>query len=147
MGENLDETAARELREETGAEGLPLEQFAVYGEVERDPRDRVITAAYLSAVEESALAVRAGDDAREACWFEISCTSESREQGEEVVTLHTLRLFREEDVLEAKVEERRRTGLVREQHFSVKQSDGIACDHAAIIVQGWKIVESRMICV
>ncbi len=46
MQENLEDTAGRELEEETGVKGLILEQFAVYGDYDRDPRTRVITTAY-----------------------------------------------------------------------------------------------------
>jgi 8-oxo-dGTP diphosphatase len=53
MRENLEDTARRELEEETGVKGFPMEQFAVYGDYDRDPRTRVITTAYLSLVEEN----------------------------------------------------------------------------------------------
>ena len=38
LHENLEDTARRELTEETGVADLPMEQFAVYGNVTRDPR-------------------------------------------------------------------------------------------------------------
>ena len=60
MRENLEDTARRELEEETGVKDLPLEQFAVYGDYDRDPRTRVITTAYLSLVNEQDITVRAG---------------------------------------------------------------------------------------
>lgn len=49
-GETLDEAAVRELREETGLEGGPLqlEQIQVYSAPDRDPRGRVITCSYLA---------------------------------------------------------------------------------------------------
>ena len=48
LRENLEDTARRELQEETGVSGLPVEQFACYGDYQRDPRARIITSAYLS---------------------------------------------------------------------------------------------------
>ncbi len=50
MRENLEDTAKRELEEETGITGLPLEQLATYGDFDRDPRSRVITTAYVTLV-------------------------------------------------------------------------------------------------
>ncbi|HUZ84424.1 MAG TPA: NUDIX hydrolase, partial [Gaiellales bacterium] len=47
-GETLEQTAERELREETGVEGVYLEQLATFSDVERDPRGRVISCAYLA---------------------------------------------------------------------------------------------------
>ena len=61
LRENLEDTARRELQEETGVSGLPVEQFACYGDYQRDPRARIITSAYLSIVKESDVSVEAGE--------------------------------------------------------------------------------------
>ena len=45
LRENLEDTARRELEEETGVNGIAVEQFACYGDYDRDPRARVITTA------------------------------------------------------------------------------------------------------
>ena len=58
MRENLDETARRELEEETGVKGLVMEQIATYGDYDRDPRTRVITTAYMAVVPENAVKYR-----------------------------------------------------------------------------------------
>ena len=148
MEENLEVSAGRELMEETGVEGLPLEPFAVYGNVNRDPRNRVITTAFLSIVEASRVEVKAGDDAADALWFSIRCRKEEeREEGKEKRTRYCLELEAPKRNLSmtAQVEKRERTGLVREGGFSVLEDGKIACDHAAIIVQGWELLKSRMI--
>jgi ADP-ribose pyrophosphatase YjhB (NUDIX family) len=70
--ETLDEAALRELKEETGVDGrrLHLEQLRTYSDPERDPRGRVITAAYLALGPNLPTPV-AGTDAREAYWVPI----------------------------------------------------------------------------
>ncbi len=72
---NMDETtlqcAARELMEETGVEGIDLEQLGAYSGVDRDPRGRVITVAYFALAEMSEIEPVAGDDAANAKWFRI----------------------------------------------------------------------------
>ena len=62
MKENLQEGAARELEEETGVKGLPLQQLLTWGDYDRDPRWRVITTSFLALVEGD-IPVKAGDDA------------------------------------------------------------------------------------
>lgn len=72
--ESLDETAARELREETGVEPatLHLEQVGAYSAPDRDPREpRVVTCAYL-AIAPNLPAPAAGSDARAAMWLPVA---------------------------------------------------------------------------
>lgn len=147
LQENLEDTARRELTEETGVPDLPMEQFAVYGNVKRDPRARIITSAYLSVVEEGQVKVQAGDDAADAKWMQIHCqTGSVRADGSWTRTIYRLTLENEEAglSLSATVEKKERSGLVRETYYQVKEADQIACDHAALIVQAWKLVESRL---
>jgi 8-oxo-dGTP diphosphatase len=70
--ETLDDAALRELQEETGVDGaqLHLEQLRTYSDPERDPRGRVITAAYLALGPNLPTPV-AGTDAREAYWMPV----------------------------------------------------------------------------
>jgi ADP-ribose pyrophosphatase YjhB (NUDIX family) len=67
--ESLEDCARRELAEETGVADLYLEQLYTFGEPDRDPRERVITVAYLALVPRDRLQPRAGSDAREVGWF------------------------------------------------------------------------------
>lgn len=69
MDEGLDAAALRELAEETGVTQLFLEQLYTFGEVDRDPRGRVVTVAYYALVRLSDHKVRAATDARSAGWF------------------------------------------------------------------------------
>ena len=71
MKESLDEAASRELYEETGLKGINTEQFGTFGEVDRDPRMRVISVAYMSFVPKGMLVLKAGDDAKDAKLFKI----------------------------------------------------------------------------
>lgn len=72
LNESLEEAARRELLEETGIENVFLEQLYSFGDVDRDPRDRVVTVAYYALVNLWEYSVRAATDARDARWFAIS---------------------------------------------------------------------------
>src|ERR1700712_262537 len=48
--ESLDDAARRELREEAGVRDVYLEQLYTFGEVRRDPRERVVSVAYYGLV-------------------------------------------------------------------------------------------------
>lgn len=71
--ESLDRAAARELAEETGLAQLPvhLEQLATYGTVDRDPRMRVVSVAYL-ALAPDLPSPQAGGDAASAAWSPVA---------------------------------------------------------------------------
>ena len=67
--ETAEEGARRELREETGLDSAHIEQLHTYSTPDRDPRERVITIAYIALVRIQD--VRGGDDAADAGWFPV----------------------------------------------------------------------------
>ena len=73
MDEELAAAAERELFEETGIRVTGLKEVGIFGTVDRDPRGRVITVAYVGTVEpEKAEEAVAGDDAAEVNWFNVN---------------------------------------------------------------------------
>lgn len=72
MDETAEEGAKRELLEETGVSDVYLEQFHTFTDVNRDPRERVLTIAFYALVRKSDYSVIAGDDAARAEWFNIN---------------------------------------------------------------------------
>ena len=67
IDETVEECAKRELEEETGLKDTSVEQFYTFSDVNRDPRERVITVAHYALVRLSE--VKGGDDAATARWF------------------------------------------------------------------------------
>ena len=72
VDETIDEAARRELAEETGLDNVFLEQLYTFGEVGRDPRERVVSVAYYALVKLSDHRAKAATDAANAEWFSIS---------------------------------------------------------------------------
>lgn len=71
MDETTEQCAIRELEEETGLKVEKVQQIGAYSKVDRDPRGRTITVAYLAIVD-SPKDVIGKDDAAEAEWFPLS---------------------------------------------------------------------------
>ncbi|MCR5008679.1 MAG: NUDIX hydrolase [Oribacterium sp.] len=72
-GERIEETAARELLEETGVAMTPKELtlIGVYSKPGRDPRGWTVSAAYLAVVDPDKVKPIAADDAVDAGWFTV----------------------------------------------------------------------------
>jgi len=71
VDETLDEAALRELEEETGLQKIFLEQLYTFSQVDRDPRERVVSVAYYALVNLRDHEVHASTDARDAAWFGV----------------------------------------------------------------------------
>lgn len=71
MEETAEECAVRELKEETGLTVNQIQQIGAYSKVDRDPRGRTISIAYLAIVD-APTAVSGMDDAAKAAWFPLS---------------------------------------------------------------------------
>ena len=71
MDETTEQCAVRELEEETGLRLSKIQQIGAYSKVDRDPRGRTITVAYLAIVDEP-IAVTGLDDAAKAEWWPLS---------------------------------------------------------------------------
>ena len=68
--EPVEQTAARELQEETGVTGLSPELLGVFSKPGRDPRGWIVTVAFVALIE-GELQVQAGDDAASARWYDL----------------------------------------------------------------------------
>lgn len=71
MDETTEQCALRELEEETGLKVAELHQIGTYSKVDRDPRGRTITVAYLAVIDEP-ISVVGQDDAAKAEWWPLS---------------------------------------------------------------------------
>ena len=128
-GESLEETAARELYEETGITNLHLKQIGTFSEPKRDPRGWVITAAYMAVVNKKEVNIKAGDDAAAVKWFTI--------KGERQGNNSKIELVADNIKLEAAAEMQDEENIWENQYkIRLLSSQGIAFDHGKIIFSG-----------
>ena len=149
--ESIDAAAKRELAEETGIDDIEIEQLKSYGEYDRDPRTRIITTAYVALVPEGKVHAQAGDDAKDAEWFDISW----KESDGAVYTgldgrcHRTLELKLEAEkrgiTLGAKVDKSFNSGAaLKNVKYELIESNGIAADHGAIIMEAAEYVKDKL---
>ncbi|MCF8298961.1 MAG: NUDIX hydrolase [Saprospiraceae bacterium] len=72
MEETLEQSVARELKEETSLENIDLFQFHSFSKLGRDPRGRTVSVVFYGFTTAENSNIKAGDDARLAKWFDIN---------------------------------------------------------------------------
>ena len=69
--ETLEEGAIRELQEETWVDNAYLEQLYTFSDVDRDPRDRIVSCAYMALMRSDEIIANAGSDAKDVGLYSI----------------------------------------------------------------------------
>ena len=142
LGEDIAETARRELYEETNVKDAYLQPVGIYGRKDRDPRGWIVSNAFMALMDGEKCCLRAGTDAWEAQWFVIDIQAqelkrELKEDGIFIDTKYRLCLTSEENGLKLE------TGLRQYKSFQnyhetiryeIEENDGIAFDHGEIIL-------------
>ncbi|MDD5934550.1 MAG: NUDIX domain-containing protein [Clostridiales bacterium] len=141
-GEDVIETARRELREETNVENAYLQLVGAFGAKDRDPRGWIVSNTFMALMDGEQCNLRAGTDAWEAKWFQIDV--EGKPQPPEVtkeevvlVTDYDLELTNEQEnmKLTASLREKRVFKHFHETvSYEILSSENLAFDHAKIIL-------------
>ncbi len=142
-GESIQETAKRELKEETGVEDAYLNPFSIFSEPERDPRGWIISHGFLALMDGGRCELRSGSDAWEARWFSISMKKQQvKKEVEEAHAVieneYELHLHCEGGKnlsLKAVIQEQKTFQAYHETvEYRILETGGLAFDHAKIIL-------------
>ena len=150
MDESIEVAAYRELKEETGADGMYLEQLATYGAVDRDPRGRIISNAYMALIDKDSIQLAAGSDASDAKWFELTQKTgrEERillEDGCDEHTFQEITLTSDDITLKATLKLTRSVrGRVISYKRTIIDNDGLAFDHGMIVSHALERLRSKL---
>ena len=90
--ESLDACVERELEEEAGISLNYLEQLYTFGDVNRDPRGRIVSVAYFGIVNPENHSLKADTDAEDAQWFSITELPDLAFDHHEIIQLAHKRL-------------------------------------------------------
>ena len=71
-GETIEQTAARELREETGVTDVSLSLSGVYSAPGRDPRGWTVSVGFAAKLPDGPVYAKADDDAEDAAWLDVA---------------------------------------------------------------------------
>lgn len=143
-GENVSETAYRELKEETNVSSAFLKPIGIFGEEGRDPRGWIISNLYLALMDGEICKLRAGSDAWEARWFQVTVSQKEikrdiQENSATIIKEYTLQLLcedgdREPIQLDAVIREEKQFQNYHETiEYEIVKNTGFGFDHAKLI--------------
>lgn len=118
IDENLDSAVARLLQRETSLTQLYMEQLCTFGAIDRDPRMRIISTAYLSLINRENLTQTLS---KQAQWFDVSWEKKDMEI--------TVFLTGEQINLSFKA-------IFEEGEYRILEAQEFAFDHALMILTG-----------
>lgn len=75
--ETLDEATSRGIKEETGLENIYFEQLYTWGDVDRDPRMRIISVSYMAIVDIAKINLTAGERTSSVALYDVDELLES----------------------------------------------------------------------
>ena len=134
IDEDLDDAPKRILKAETNLDDIYLEQLYTFGEVNRDPRMRIISTSYMSLVDKNRLDKTLN---KNASWFDITLFEEKNNIVDVVLDngYETIK-FKIKKVLREKTTDR--------YSFEVISNDSIAFDHPKVILSGLERLKNKI---
>lgn len=90
--ESLDAAANRVLNEKTGIKNAYIEQLYTFGEINRDPRSRVITIAYIALIPSKILAQPTSEKVSDRIWASVDQLSKLAFDHKEILNYAVKRL-------------------------------------------------------
>ena len=131
--ETLEECAKRVLKRETNLEDIYLEQLFTFDSVNRDPRMRIVSTAYVALIDKDELK----QEVKNASWFDITLMEEKDgviflvlDNGEETISLQVNKVLRNK--------------ITDRYDYISKSNNMIAFDHDIVIVSGIEKIKEKV---
>ena len=131
--ETLDMAAERILAKETNLHNIYKEQLYTFGEINRDPRMRVLSTSYMALIDREQLKENLSDN---ASWFNIHV-----QEKENVVDVL---LENEEEKIEYKVKKELVNKTTNQYKYEILENEKIGFDHTQIIITGISRMKNKV---
>lgn len=136
--ESLEQGAIRKLKEETGIDNVYIEQLYTFGEVNRDPRTRVISIGNVALISKDKINFNKDSSAKETKWFWVEKNLIELKDEEKYIIRKYLLKFEAEDIkANYEVTEKIEKSILRRKDIYYKyledSTEELAFDHYKII--------------
>lgn len=133
IDEDIEDAAKRILNEEANIHDIYLEQLYTFGNPNRDPRMRVVSASYMALIDKNKLNYKISNN---ASWFNVMVLEDKKEivvnldNGVETIN------FKIKKILKDKTTDRYK--------YEVIENDKLAFDHPLVIVSGISRLKNKI---
>lgn len=132
--ETLDECAKRILKKETNLSDIYLEQLYTFDDIERDPRTRVVSTAYVALVDKNKLTDKLNEN---ALWFDIA--EISYQDNIVNVTLNN-----KQETIKFSIKKNLMEKTTNQYSYSIIKNESIAFDHPKVILAGIERIRNKI---
>jgi len=134
INEDIDDAPARILKNETNIDDIYLEQLYTFGNVNRDPRMRVISTSYMALVDKNRITKKLREN---ASWFDIiSC-----EEKDNIVDII---LDNGKTTIKFSIVKKLREKTTDRYSFNTIRNDALAFDHPLVILSGMERLKNKI---
>ena len=132
--ETLEECAKRVLKNETNLSNIYLEQLYTYDAIDRDPRTRVVSTAYIALIDKNKLTEMIN---KNASWFDIVLLEEKN-------NVVDITLDNGIDTIHLSIKKELREKTTDRYRFIATKNDDLAFDHALVILAGIERIRNKL---
>lgn len=133
INESIDDAAKRILATETNLHNIYIEQLYTFGQVDRDPRMRIVSTAYMALIDKNQLTENI---TKNASWFDITFFEDDDK-------IH-MTLDNGTTVLPVVIKKVLRDKTTDRYDYEIEKNDGLAFDHARVIASGVSRLKNKI---
>ena len=134
MDETLEEATKRVLETETNLKNIYTEQLYTFSDINRDPRMRVVSTAYIALVDKNKLKDNLN---KSSCWFDISLIEETEKK-------YKVELENGEEKINFVIDKKLKEQTTDRYEYKIEKNDKLAFDHPLVILTGIERLKNKL---
>lgn len=131
--ETLEECARRILKRETNLSNIYLEQLYTFDRIDRDPRMRIVSTAYVALIDKNRLT----EQVENASWFDII-------ELEEKNNVVKITMTNGEEIIDFSIKKILREKTTDRYDFQTEENEKLAFDHDLVILSGIERIRNKV---
>ena len=131
--ETLEDCARRILKKETNLSNIYLEQLYTFDRINRDPRMRIVSTAYVALIDKNTLT----DQVKNASWFDII-------EIEEKNNIVKITMSNGEEIIDFSIKKILREKTTDRYDYETEKNTDLAFDHDQVILAGIERIRNKV---